>query len=218
MIVTIDGTAASGKSTTAREVARRLGFTYLNTGATYRALALYLKEKGIDYENEEAVKKILNKVDINLIGEKVILNGRDVSSLIYSEEISKISSKIATYKSVREFLVDIQRKIGARGNVIAEGRDTGTVVFPNADIKIYMDADITERAKRRKRDLEKLGKNLTIEEVIESLRKRDEQDSKRKYSPLKKPTDAVEIDTTNLTIEEEIQKVINIIKQHESSV
>jgi len=224
MIVTIDGTSASGKSTTAKEVARKLGFVYIDTGAMYRAVALYCIENRIDIHNRKAVADVSHKIDIRFeFGNdknrlrraqpnRIFLNNREVTNLIRTEAAGSVASTIATYKDVRSNLVEKQRKMGRKENVICEGRDIGTVVFKDADIKIYMDADLIERARRRQKEL---GGTADLQSVIESLKKRDEQDKMRAESPLKIPEDAVIIDTTHLSIEDEVEKVIEVIRQYE---
>ncbi len=220
MIVTIDGTSASGKSTTAKEVARKLGFVYIDTGAMYRAVALYCIENRINIHDRKAVADVSRKINIRFIRQltdwldenRIFLNGREVTNLIRTEEVGSVASTVATYKDVRSNLVEKQRKMGRKENVICEGRDIGTVVFEDADVKIYMDADIIERARRRQRELERTA---DLQSVIESLKKRDEQDKMRVESPLKIPEDAVIIDTTHLSIEEEVEKVIEVIREHD---
>ncbi|PIP13954.1 MAG: cytidylate kinase [bacterium (Candidatus Stahlbacteria) CG08_land_8_20_14_0_20_40_26] len=216
MIVTIDGTSASGKSTTAKEVARKLGFVYIDTGAMYRAVALYCIENRIDIHNRKAVADVSHKIDIRFeFGNDknhIFLNNKKVTNLIRTEEVGSVASTIATYKYVRRNLVEKQREMGRKENVICEGRDIGTVVFKDADVKIYMDADLIERAQRRQRELERTA---DLQSVIESLKKRDEQDKMRVESPLKIPEDAVIIDTTHLSIEDEVEKVIEVIRQYE---
>ncbi len=214
MIVTIDGTSASGKSTTAIKAAERLNFTYIDTGAMYRAVALYCIEQSIDISDKKRVGQISANLDIRFNSIKgktrVLLNEEDVTERIRTEEVGRFASLVATYKDVRKNLVNKQRQIGKAGNVICEGRDIGTVVFKDADIKIYMDAAPEERARRRHKELKEKG---NFDEILLSLKNRDEQDKSRKESPLKVPEGAIIIDTTNLTIEEEVKKVIEIIKE-----
>ncbi|MDO9575915.1 MAG: (d)CMP kinase [bacterium] len=216
MIVTIDGTSASGKSTTARKVAKELGFTYIDTGAMYRAVALYCIENRIDIHNQRTVADASIKVDIRFdIGNDVnhiFLNKREITDLIRTEKVGSTASTIATYKYVRRNLVEKQREMGRKGNVICEGRDIGTVVFKDADVKIYMDAAIIERARRRQGELEEI---IDLQSITEAIKKRDEQDKTRAESPLKIPDDAVIIDTTHLSIEDEVKKVIEVIRQYD---
>ncbi len=219
MIVTIDGTSASGKSTTAIKVAKRLGFVYIDTGAMYRAVAFYCVEKNIKLNDKEKVGKISNEVDIKFIFQNevnhIYLNGRDITELIRAEEVGRAASLIATYKTVRINLVKKQREMGNKGDVVCEGRDIGTVVFKNADVKIYMDADTKERARRRYTEL---GKDGDFNMIMEAIRERDEQDKTRKESPLKVPDGAVIIDTTNLSIKEEVERVIEVVKTRKKKI
>lgn len=219
MIVTIDGTSASGKSTTAIKVAKRLGFVYIDTGAMYRAVAFYCVEKNIKLNDKEKVGKISNEVDIKFIFKNevnhIYLNGRDITELIRAEEVGRAASLIATYKTVRINLVKKQREMGNKGDVVCEGRDIGTVVFKNADVKIYMDADTKERARRRYTEL---GKEGDFNMIIQAVRERDEQDKTRQESPLKVPDGAVIIDTTNLSIKEEVERVIEVVKTRKKKI
>lgn len=216
-VVTIDGTAASGKSTTAIRVAERLGLFYIDSGAMYRGVALAVLRAGIDITDRHAIANLARKLKFDFKIEdgkvRVFMNGEDISNIIRGSEISELSSVIATYPEVRKVLVAMQRELTKRGNTICEGRDMGTVVFPDAAIKIYMDASLEERARRRLRDLHRKGEKVTLEEIITRLRQRDERDKTRKHSPLKPAPDAIHIDTTNLTIDEEITKVIDIIRR-----
>lgn len=213
MIVTIDGTSASGKSTTAKEVAKRLGFVYIDTGAMYRAVALYCLENGIAIHDKNAVANVSSKLDIKIELRNdinhIFLNKREITDLIRTEKVGSAASTIATYKYVRRNLVEKQREMGRKENVICEGRDIGTVVFKNADVKIYIDAELIERAGRRQRELEGI---IDLQSITEAIKKRDEQDKMRAESPLKIPDGAVLIDTTHLSIEDEVKKVIEVIE------
>lgn len=213
-VVAIDGTCASGKSTTAKNVAKRLGWYYLDTGAMYRAIAyLVLKEK-VDPHDAKMVESMVEKVDIEIKmenGQRTIINGEDVSDKIRTPEIDKAVTPVCQYKKVREKMVELQRKIAEDKNIVCEGRDMGTVVFPDAQVKIFMDADIDERAKRRLKDLVDKGINITFEEVKEDLLRRDREDTSREEAPLKMSDGAVFIDTTKLTIEEQTELVIKEI-------
>ncbi|MDI6840344.1 MAG: (d)CMP kinase [bacterium] len=213
MIVAIDGPAGSGKSTTARFVAEKLGYKYIDSGATYRALAIAVKRDKIDPNNKSEVERLSANLNINFRGGKIFLDGDDITNAIRDEEIGKLASLCSTYKGVRENMVKLQRKLANTQNVVCEGRDIGTVVFPDADLKIYMDAELWIRALRRKRELFKFGIDKDLKSIIEDLKIRDEQDKSRKHSPLKVPVDAVVIDTTNLSIKEEVEKVIEMIKE-----
>ena len=212
MIITIDGTAGSGKSTTAREVAKRLGFKYIDTGATYRAVALlYLKNSQRSIVHSRQLIELSKKIKINFKFTNGInhtyVDGKDITDEIRTEKIGKFASLIATYKGVRESLVNLQRELGRNGNVVCEGRDIGTVVFPDAEIKIYMTASLVERAKRRKKEY-----SVPPHNIKKDLKARDLQDKTREHSPLKVPEGAFVIDTTNMSIDEEVEKAIEIIK------
>lgn len=215
-IITIDGPAGSGKSTTAKKVADVLSFTYLDTGALYRAIAYFAIENGCA-NNFDLLIQHLNDINIDISYQQgvttVILNGKDISSKIRTLEVSSLVSPISAIPEVREFLLSKQRAIAEYSNVILDGRDTGTVVFPNADLKIFLVADLKKRAERRLKELQELGQTATLDEVMENLRKRDEADSSRTIAPLKKAEDAIEIDTSNLTIEQQVEKVLELVHQ-----
>ncbi len=213
-VVAIDGTSGSGKTTTARKVSELLGWLYFDTGATYRSVAYFVLGRDIDPNNEEMVTQILEELNIdirNVNGEqRTIVNGEDVSDELRSDKINKAVTPISKMKEVRGFLVDIQRKIVGDKNAIVEGRDIGTVVFPDADLKFYMNADINVRAERREQEK---TNETNIEEVKKDLERRDYHDSTRKESPLKKAADAYLIDTSRLSIDEQVDIVISEIKK-----
>jgi len=215
MIVAIDGPSASGKSTTAIALSRELDFLYIDTGAMYRAYTLMAIRLKIPLENEMAVSALKGQVKIELVnrpeGMLVMLNGEDVSKEIRKDYISKSVSIVSSYKQVREKMVELQRKMGDNQAVICEGRDIGTVVFPNADLKIFMTADIKERARRRQRDLLKLNINKELDEIERDLAKRDHLDSSREISPLKRAGNAVLIDTTFMTFKEQVNFIKELI-------
>lgn len=203
LIVAIDGPAGSGKSTIAKLIAKKYNFTYIDTGAMYRMITLYLLEEKIDFENLKEIEDILNNhINLDMKENKFFLNNKDVSQEIREPIISENVSKVASIKIVRDNLVSLQRKIASNKNVILDGRDIGTVVFPNAQVKIFLIASVEERANRRYKEF--LEKNISIsyEEVLKSLKERDFIDSTRKESPLVKAKDAIELDTTNLNLQE----------------
>lgn len=215
-VIAIDGGAATGKSVLAKGIAKKLNILYIDTGAMYRATAYYFISKNIEM-TEENIKANLDLIEIKLKyvnGETIVfLNNEDITDKIRTEEISMGASNVSKNKYVREKLVELQRQMAGDENVVLEGRDVTTVVFPDATLKIFLTASIDIRALRRKRDLEKKGKEVNIEDVKEALIKRDLQDSTRKESPLKKAEDAVEIDTTDLTNDLTVDRVIGLLKE-----
>ena len=213
MIIAIDGPAGSGKSTIAKLIAEDLGLVYLDTGAMYRLVTLKALNEGIlgDFEK---IKKMLNNLNIDIKENGFYLDNVDVSDEIRKPIVSENVSDIAAIREVREKMVDLQRKFSESKNVILDGRDIGTVVFPNANIKIFLVADAKERANRRYKELVKKGENVKIEEIYENILKRDEIDSTRKESPLKKAEDAIEVDTTSKNIEEVKNEILNIYSKY----
>ena len=213
MIIAIDGPAGSGKSTIAKLIAEDLGFVYLDTGAMYRLVTLKALNEGIlgDFEK---IKKMLNNLNIDIKENGFYLDNVDVSDEIRKPIVSENVSDIAAIREVREKMVDLQRKFSESKNVILDGRDIGTVVFPNANVKIFLVADAKERANRRYKELVKKGENIKIEEIYENILKRDEIDSTRKESPLKKAKDAIEVDTTSKNIEEVKNEILNIYSKY----
>ena len=216
-IATIDGPAASGKSTTARMVAHRLGWLYLDTGAMYRALTLKVLQEKIPLDNTKEIGHLAETTKIDLLpsdeNTKVILDGEDVSMDIRLPKVDKAVGPVCEIPTVRKVMVASQRKLGEKGNIVAEGRDMGTVVFPNADLKFFMVASLKERAKRRQKDLAEQGINVSVEDLMGEIERRDKRDSNRENSPLKKAKDALVIDTTEMNIEEQITFVIDKIQQ-----
>jgi cytidylate kinase len=205
MIITIDGPAGSGKSTAARELARELGIAFLDTGATYRAVTLKALREGVTLTDTDALVAAAKAAQIEIIsgerGARVILDGRDVSEEIRSVEVTASAHYVADDPPVREVLVALQRRLGeALGSFVAEGRDQGSVVFPQADIKFYLDAAPAVRAERRARELHAAGQQTTVEEVERLLLERDRRDSSRPVAPLTKPAGAIEIDTSAMDI------------------
>jgi cytidylate kinase len=210
-IVAVDGPAGSGKSTISKLVAKKYGLTYLDTGAMYRMAALYALDNGIDLDKQEEVSKMLENLKIDIDGDKFYLNDRDVSHDIRTPKVTSVVSKTATIKAIREKLVDLQREIGSGKKVILDGRDIGTVVFPNADLKVFLVASPEERAARRLKEYEEKGIEADYDSVLTSIKERDYIDSNREESPLKKAEDAVEVDTSNLNIEEVSCEISNLI-------
>ncbi|NOY78166.1 MAG: (d)CMP kinase [Calditrichaeota bacterium] len=218
MIIAVDGPAGSGKSTTARKLAQKLGYLYLDTGAMYRAFTLKVLREGADSNRPEELEKLAEQTEIRLLpdasGIRVYLDGEDVTDGIRTPEIDRAISKVSRVKAVRERMVALQRKIGKDGGIVAEGRDIGTVVFPRADVKIYLNASPEERARRRLKELQEKGVTLSFEEVLADIQRRDKIDSTREISPLKKAADAIEVDTTNLSIDEQVDKIYRIIQKY----
>ncbi|MGL5207668.1 MULTISPECIES: (d)CMP kinase [Cetobacterium] len=212
-IIALDGPAGSGKSTIAKVIAKNFGLTYLDTGAMYRMVALYILENNIDFNNVADVENILNNIKVDIIDDKFILNDKDVSLEIRTPEVTKIVSPVSAIKAVRVKLVDLQREISKGKKVILDGRDIGTVVFPNADLKVFLVASPEERAKRRVKDYASKGITEDFETVLKDILERDHTDSTRKESPLKKAEDAIEVDTSFLNIEESVQAISNLIKE-----
>ncbi|MAQ88098.1 MAG: (d)CMP kinase [Candidatus Neomarinimicrobiota bacterium] len=215
MIIAIDGPSASGKSTTAKAVSKRLGFIHLDTGAMYRAVTLGISESEIELNDQSKVELYLKSLKIEFDqNDQIMLNGKNVTDSIRTVKISSNVSKVSAILEVREKMVQVQRNIAGGNNCVLEGRDIGTVVFPNADFKFFLIADITIRAKRRFLDLQESNELLTLSELIESIRKRDELDSKRDFSPLRQAKDAIVIDTSFLTIEQQVNRIVEIVKQN----
>ena len=212
MIIAIDGPAGSGKSTIAKLIAEDLGLVYLDTGAMYRLVTLKALNDGI-LGNLDKIIKMLDNLNIDIKENGFYLDDIDVSEEIRKPVVSENVSDIAAIREVREKMVDLQRKFSESKNVILDGRDIGTVVFPNADVKIFLIADAKERANRRYKELVSKVENVKIEEIYENILKRDKIDSTRKESPLKKADDAIEVDTTSKNIEEVKNEILYIIKQ-----
>ena len=212
MIIAIDGPAGSGKSTIAKLIAEDLELVYLDTGAMYRLVTLKALNDGI-LGNLDKIIKMLDNLNIDIKENGFYLDDIDVSEEIRKPVVSENVSDIAAIREVREKMVDLQRKFSESKNVILDGRDIGTVVFPNADVKIFLIADAKERANRRYKELIAKGENVKIEEIYENILKRDKIDSTRKESPLKKANDAIEVDTTSKNIEEVKNEILYIIKQ-----
>jgi cytidylate kinase len=218
MIIAIDGPAGSGKSTIAKLIAKDIGLVYLDTGAMYRLVTLKALNEGIlgngKLSDLGKIKKLLDNLNIDIKENGFYLDDVDVSEEIRKPIISENVSDIAAIREVREKMVDLQRKFSKSKNVILDGRDIGTIVFPNADLKIFLIADAKERAKRRYKELVEKGENVEIEEIYENILKRDKIDSTRKESPLKKAEDAIEVDTTSKNIEEVKNEILRMINEN----
>ena len=216
-IVGIDGPAGSGKGTVTKQVANKLGLINIDTGSTYRCVALEVINQKIPLEYKERIIEIAKtiKIEIETLsdGDKIFLNGKEVTKEIRSKEVTQIVSQISSIKEVRFQMVELQRKLAEGKNVIMEGRDICTYVFPNADVKIYLDASVEERAKRRYKENKEKNIDMSYEEVIENIKKRDENDKAKEIGALKKAEDSIVVDTTSLTIEEVVEKIIEIIRK-----
>lgn len=212
-IVTVDGPAGSGKSTIAKIIAKKYGFTYLDTGAMYRMIALYALENSIDLQDSKAIETMLKNTKLDIVGNQFFLNGKDVSDEIRTPRVSAIVSPVSAIKEVRVKLVDLQREISKGKSVILDGRDIGTVVFPSGDVKIYLVASPEERAKRRLKEYELKGVEADYESVLASIKERDHIDSTRKESPLKKAEDAHEIDSSTKSIDEVVEIISKYIDE-----
>ena len=217
MIVAIDGPAASGKSTTAKMVAKKLKMTYLDTGAMYRAVTLALLRSNTDLDDYDSVCQVVDELELDIYdqGSKTVvrLDGEDVSQAIRSMQVTENVSAVSAVKYVREAMVEIQRNIGKKTNCVVEGRDIGTVVFPDAEFKIFMVADVKMRAERRLKELHEMDEKRSLQEVMTDLKRRDEKDSTRSHSPLQKADEAIEIDTSMLSIDQQVGKIINLVRE-----
>jgi len=212
LVIAIDGPAASGKSTTAKLVAQRMGYLHVDTGAMYRAVTLKILRAGIDPRDEPRVAELARRANVEFrpdqSGLRVLLDGDDVTEEIRSVEVTQAVSAVSSIPAVRGALVDIQKRMGSKGGIVLEGRDIGTVVFPDADLKIFMVADLDERVKRRHKELRARGESSDSNALKEEIRRRDKLDSTRKESPLVKAPDAIEVDTSGLTVEEQVEFVV----------
>ena len=216
--IAIDGPAGAGKSSIAKALSKRLGYIYIDTGAMYRAVALFFVENNVSDGTDSRIESLLDKLEISIKYEdgaqKVILNGEDVTDKLRLEEIGKLASKFSAIGSVREKLVALQRKLAQKENVVMDGRDIGTVVLPNADLKIYLSASPKVRAKRRYLELlEKGHTDLDINDIEDEIIKRDEADMNREISPLKQADDAYYLDSSDMTLEEVVSKILSMVKE-----
>jgi len=215
-ILCIDGPAGSGKSTVSRMTAEKLGFVYLDTGAIYRSVALAADRHTVNWDDGEGLGALAGRISIEFRKadgrNTVLLDGEDVSEAIRSEHISTGSSRVARHPQVRAALLDLQRRIGAAGDCVAEGRDVGTVVFPEAQAKVYLNASVAERAARRYKQLMAKGENVELEAIEKDLVERDLLDSQREVAPLRQAEDAVELDTTGMSIEEVVDALVRLVE------
>jgi len=216
LVVTIDGPAAAGKSTTAREVARRLGWLYLDSGALYRALAVRVARRGIPPEDAEAVRASLLATDLDVVptpdGTRVLLDGEDVTGDLRSPTVSDLSSRLAALPVVRERVLAVARRVASKHSVVAEGRDMGTVAFPDATVKIYLDASLDERARRRSQELSARGNVAGLEDVRADLERRDRRDRERAVAPLTIAPGSLVLDTTSLSAANQVERVLEIVR------
>jgi len=221
LIVAIDGPAGAGKSTVAKRLAKELGYTYMDTGAMYRAFAWKVRQGGIDLEDEEKLRAALRRTNVELSDRegdlKVLVDGRDVTTEIRTPELSQWASKISALGPVRERMVELQRAMGARGGVVAEVRDIGTVVFPDADVKVFLTAGPEERAKRRFAELKEQGKRVSLDETLQEMIERDRRDQERALAPLRRAEDAVAIDSTGRTVDQVMERIMHEIKKKMST-
>ncbi len=217
LTIAIDGPSGAGKSTVAKSLAKELGYTYIDTGAMYRSVALRVKERGISPEEELAIIQLASSLHIAFIADGgkafVLCDGEDITEGIRTHEISHLASTISKQKGLREVLVQMQREMGKGGGVILEGRDIGTVVFPDAEVKFYIDAESEERTRRRYDEMVEKGVAVDFKETREELMRRDHSDMNRAHSPLKKAADAIFIDSTHCSVKEVVEEMVRIIKE-----
>jgi cytidylate kinase len=212
-VITIDGPAGAGKSTTAREVARRLGFRLVDTGALYRALGWALMQAGVSPEDEQAVGALLARTTVELAGGSVLVTGRDITAEIRTPEIALTTSRLTALRAVRDKMTPLQRSLAGAGGVVLEGRDTGSVVCPDAEVKVYLDADLAERARRRRDELAARGLPADYESVKAEVALRDRQDMERALAPLRTPPGAVTVDSTALSPEAVVLRILDAVEQ-----
>ena len=220
--IAVDGPAGSGKSTVAKAIARKLGIIYVDTGAMYRTVALHCKQNDIAWEQEAEVAASLDSLKMKIVpeegGQKIFLNDVDVTADVRTAEIGKGASAVAAYPKVRERMVELQQEMAKEHSVIMDGRDIGTVVLPDAEVKIYLDAGVEERAKRRVGELEAKGETADFEEIKKMIIQRDYNDMNREHSPLKKAEDAVVLDSTSMTVEEVQQAILDVVQERVENV
>ena len=213
--IAIDGPSGAGKSTIAKLLAREFGFIYVDTGAMYRSIGLYMLRKGLTAADRSAMIECLGEIAVDIAyvdgAQHIYLNKEDVSDLIRTEEVSKYASMVSAIPEVRAFLLQLQRDLAARSSVIMDGRDIGTVILPEAEVKIFLTADDTARAERRYKELIEKGQDVTFESVLENIRQRDKNDSERALAPLKPAEDAVLVDTTKLDLMQSVEAIKSVI-------
>lgn len=212
-VIAIDGPSGAGKSSAAKKIAETLSWDYLDTGAMYRATALALLRAGVGLEDEAALFRVLRSMHLEQLGTRIFLNDEDVSEAIRSHEITQFVTPVSADGRVRDVLVDQQRSIGQRGGFVVDGRDIGTVVFPNAALKLYLTASVEARAQRRFMEQQAKGNAMTLDEVAADIQRRDHADSTRAVAPLRKADDAVELDSSNLTLDEVVAKIVEMWNQ-----
>ena len=218
-IITIDGPSGVGKSTIARMLAAKLGYTYLDTGAMYRAIAYAARQRGIPATDEKAVEKLVNAIELTMEPAddpaddvRVFVDGSEVTPFLRTPETGMLASAISAVPAVRQHLTKLQQQIGAAGKIVVEGRDTGTVVFPQARWKFYLDAEARERARRRARQLQKQGMEVSESEILAQIRERDRQDQQRTIAPLRAADDAIRIDSTHMNAEQVVNTMLSSIR------
>jgi cytidylate kinase len=217
-IITIDGPSGAGKSTVAQKLAKILGYEYVDSGALYRIVALEVAKKNIDEANDEKLAEICRDLDVSFQikngKSRIMSNGQDISDAIRAPEISMIASRVSARKVVRDLLTALQRELGNAGNIVLEGRDAGTVVFPEAPVKFFLDASPEERGRRRYKELRAKGEDVDLEQVTSAIKQRDDNDSSRRHAPLVPATDAVVIDSSPMTVEEVVARMTEVVRSN----
>ena len=220
LIVAIDGPSGAGKSSVTKALADRIGYTYIDTGAMFRTVALLVSRQGIDPADDRALDALCSRLSIEFDSSagvnRVLANGEDVTTGIRSPEISLLTSRVAAMPSVRRHLLLMQQQMGVRGGVVLEGRDIGTVVFPDAEVKFYLTASAEERGRRRYEELKAKGENVSLQQTVKEARQRDQQDLNREIAPLRRADDAIEIDSTALTLEAVLARMESLVREREN--